>query len=218
MAKTKRARTAEPVSQKNAATDMIAKLKASTQRALSGIKGQWNEYAKAFAVMTQKRSDLAEPLMKLYGACLSDLGRLTFVNFLRMIDPTMPANRDEEEIGGKIVAGYRTHPTYQAGLYLQRLTTTGQGGRARGGARGINAVDRMARVLATMIPLVADEAKFWQAVAAELQIDGAALTRLQNKTKETEPLIKLPTLRSKFPVKVIHIARPATEQPQSRAA
>lgn len=212
----RKTQTAEP------SNDLIGKLSATTRKALDGVRGQFRDYTKAFGVMLQKRSDLADPLMKLYGACLSELGRLTFVNFLRMIDPSMPTNRDEEEIGGKVVAGYRTHPSYQAGLYLQRLTT-GQaaGGRTGGrrGVRGINAVDRMARILATMIPLVADESKFWQAVGVELQIDGAALTRLQNRTKETEPLIKLPNLKVKIPVKVIHIAptQMETEQPQSRS-
>lgn len=197
--------------------DLLAKLTAETRRRLESLKGQFSSYAESWSAMLKKRAELADPLMKLYGQCLSELGSLTFVKFLQLIDPTIPNNRDDVEKDGDVTPGYRSHAAYQAGEYLRRLAT--QGERQTGvRARRMNATQRLARILAAMLPLVADADAFWSAIKAELQLDDNALARLKKETSSTQPILRLPTIRTKFPVRVIHMERPEAEQPRAAAA
>lgn len=198
--------------------DLLAKLTSETKRKLDGLKGQFSAYADAWSAMLKRRADLADPLMKLYGQCLSELGSLTFVKFLQLIDPTIPNNRDDEVKDGVTTLGYRSHAAYQAGEYLRRLAT--QSGRQAGPrVRGMNATERLARILATMLPLVADQDAFWGAIKAELQLDDNGTARLKKATLGTQPLIRLPNIRQRFPVRVIHMERPieAVETPAAPA-
>lgn len=203
--------------------DLFAKLTADTRRKVETLRTAFGDYAESLRQAFTKREELVGPVMKLYGLCMSEIPNLSYVQFMGMLDPTIPINqRDDKTVDGRLVKGYRSHPTYVAGEYVRRLALQNQRGTRADGAtggtrqRGPNATERLARLLATMVPLVKDAEAFWQAVGGELQVDATALARLRRMTDSTEPLLRLPNLTQarRFPVRVLHVA----PQPAAGAA
>lgn len=188
-------------------TKVFARLSDETKRTISRVRGAWNEYVNAFATMTARRVDLAAPIMEAFASAFKDNGgKLTFVDFLRVLDPSIPENRDDED--GKV--GYRNHRGYQAGIYLQRLHLAAMRAEAgpRRQRRRINATQQLARVLATILPLVRDVDALWRGVKTEYQLDDEQIKRLRAATDAVQPLLKLPEGR-KAPVRIIHWEAPA---------
>lgn len=206
--------------------DLFGKLTQDTRRKVETLRTTFGQYAESLRLAFQKREELVGPVMKLYGLCMSEIPNLSYVQFMGMLDPSIPINqRDDKTVDGRLVKGYRSHPTYVAGEYVRRLALQNQRGtRAEGaagggqGRRGPNATERLSRLLATMVPLVKDADAFWIAVGGELQIDANALAKLRRMTDSTEPLLRLPALTQakRFPVRVLHVVPAA--QPAAAAA
>lgn len=188
---------------------ILEKLGAEVKGQLNKLKGRFTEYAKAFASVMGKRDEIAEDLVGLFGICKGKVPSLSFVRFVALLDPSIPFAQRDTKMGddGETLEGYRDHPAYQAAEYCRRKVE-GRG-RTRGGASvaKINAVERMARVIATIIPFVRDEGQLWTAIKSELGLDDRAFTRLKNAVKQTEPLFRVPDLTParRVPVRVIHI-------------
>lgn len=204
--------------------DLFAKLTQDTRRKVETLRTTFSSYADSLKQAFTKREELVQPVMKLYGLCMSEIPNLSYVQFMGMLDPSIPINqRDDKTVDGRLIKGYRAHPTYIAGEYVRRLALQNQRGTKSDGTgarqRGPNATERLARLLATMVPLVKDAEAFWLAVGGELQVDGSALAKLRRLTDSTEPLLRLPQLTQakRFPVRVLHVV-PAQQAGQPAAA
>lgn len=205
--------------------DLFGKLTQDTRKKVETLRTTFGQYAESLRLAFQKREELVGPVMKLYGLCMSEIPNLSYVQFMGMLDPSIPINqRDDKTVDGRMVKGYRSHPTYVAGEYVRRLALQNQRGTRAEGAtgqarRGPNATERLSRLLATMVPLVKDADAFWAAVGGELQIDVNALAKLRRMTDSTEPLLRLPALTQakRFPVRVLHVV-PAAGEAQAAAA
>jgi hypothetical protein len=215
----KRQRTARTV--ENAVVNaLLEKIPAGVKKQIDAMRSRFMDYAQQFRQMTESREALVDPFFRLLGACQAEIPSLSFVQFVGLLDPSVPVDqRDDKTEGGKTIRGYRSHPTYNAALYLQRLKQQRNRPQQTGPREPrLNATQRMARVLATMLQVIRenDLPAFWKGIATELQIDNAGLGRLQRATKETEPLLRV-NLRpqQRIPVRVIHIARP---EPAAEAA
>lgn len=189
---------------------------------IEGIRPAFNAYAGQFQLVNEKRADLAPKLMAVYhmASAATKVGSLQFVSFLRLIDPSIPSHRDAREVNGKTVPGYTVHNAYNAGIYCKRLTQTGPRQKAVG-ERAMTGTQMLARVIATMLPLVADSRLVFDAVKAELRLDDKAIKRLETAVTQTQPLFTLPTPKQPLrKLNIIHMA-PKTgtaegEQPARR--
>lgn len=203
---------------------ILEKLSAPVQRQVQGMRERFSAYGAQFKAAWQSREELCEPFFKLFGAVQADT-TCSFVQFVGLMDPDVPVDqRDDVTEGGRIVKGYRSHPSYQAALYMQRLQqqrarAKTQAANPQARVRNLNATQRLARVLATMIPLIRESEveRFWSGIGTELDLDTAGLNRLRKQVGEAEPILRVPELRAnqRIPVRIVHMVRPGeAEQPQ----
>lgn len=156
------------------------------------------ELAKALGAVRTKTKDLAPEVMGVYGKLTGEYPGLSFVDFARLIDGTIPtfaADRDG-------ATGYRNHPTYYALTYMRRIAQTegNREGRAAGGAGGNrgggvrdSATDALARSLKTILQIVKEPEAVWGAVQSEFGFTERLMNRLRKRVEETKPLFTLPT-------------------------
>jgi hypothetical protein len=139
------------------------------------------------------------------------LERFTFVDFVRLFDDSVPTHAADRDG----VTGYRNHPTYYTMQYMRRLIATQ--GRQRGpqGVRD-SATDALARTLATVLQIVEDHERVWNAIQTEFQFSERLMTRLRRRVQDTKPLIKLEATRPAKVGNVIHMDR-AAAPPQAEA-
>lgn len=158
------------------------------------------DFSDAFAVVTQRKQDIAEAFMDGYTLWAKETSR-SFVDYVRALDASIPADRE----------GYRNHKTYQACDYLRRSVTVGRGGNRVGGAQAqptrTNAVGRIARLLATVLTIVKedDQPIIWQALSDELALTPRQVSNLKEMVSKTQPLFSFP-IKRKVAAEVIHIA------------
>lgn len=183
----------------------IESLSASIRREIERLRPELRNFTRQFAVVAEKRKDLAPRFMRTYNQISAEADGFTFVEYVRLFDATVPTQAAGEN-------GYRVHPTYMAADYLRRLTR--QRPRGRQGVRD-NATDALARSLRTILNIIKPEthAQVWAAVQAEFGLTQRTLTGLKRRVEATEPLFKLPTLRPVAQAEVIHMERqrPAVE-------
>lgn len=155
---------------------------AKTQRLIDTIRPQFASFANDFGAIVVKREALAPKFMKAANAWQAESGQ-TFVSFVRMLDGTIPEER----------AKYRAHPVFQAADYLRRLA--GRADRPKtsettGHATAATPLEAVARLVATVFPLVSENADaLWQAFAAELHWTDAQVKRVQSMAAQMAPIL-----------------------------
>lgn len=172
------------------------------RKALQALRRPILDAAKGFEAIREKLSDLAPRMVKLYNAILGENERFTFVEFVRMFDPTVPthaADRDQ-------TVGYRNHRVYYTMAYMRRLVVTQSRPRGQQGVRD-SATDALARTLATVLQVVEDAETVWKAIQDEFQFSERLMTRLRKRVDATKPLIKLAAKTPIHAGSVIHMER-----------
>lgn len=178
----------------------MADIPRNVQRQIDALKRPFTAFRTRFAALSQDRATLAPQFMRVYGAYLRSAGG-TFVSFVRLLDPTVPAER----------SAYRANPSYQAADYLRRLVSRRDAaGTNRTPATRSN-LTALARLLATIVPLVRDPQVIWRAVETEFQFSARQVGRLRQVTNETRPLLTLQNARPSI-ARPIHIERPVQQE------
>lgn len=168
-----------------------------TQRLIAEIKPTLRTFAQRFGQVQESRAELAPQFMKIYNQIAAAHDGFTFVEYVRLLDPTVPTAAAGDD-------GYRNHKLYQACDYLRRLTRLRP--RGRQGVRD-NATDMLARSLATMLTIIRDPNQVWSALQTEFQFTERALTNLKRRVETTRPLFQLPIARPVQIGNVIHMPR-----------
>lgn len=158
-----------------------------TLKAVETLRGPFMAFVADFTSITTKRAELAPKVMKVFGTWQSEVGG-SFVEFTRILDPTIGATREE----------YRKHRSYQAADYLRRLAALTVA-RARTGAAtrapAISPTAGMARLLKAVLPLIdaGQIDKLWQTLTAELHWSDRQTTNMQRAVDDaaTDPLVRL---------------------------
>lgn len=176
---------------------------------IKGLRPTISNLSKQAGIVREKMKDLAPKVIGLFKKLQAEYPSITFVEFARMFDPTVPTFAADKD--GAI--GYRNHKTYYTLNNMRRLDATA--GRGRGTARtagGVrdSATDALARSLATILQIVQEPESVWGAVQQEFAFGERLMTRLRKRVEETKPLFTIPTK----PVKVgavIHMTRTSGE-------
>lgn len=170
---------------------------AAVNRMVEGLRKPFMAFVEQFTAITAARAELAPKFMRIYGAYMQATGE-TFVAFVRVLDPNVPAER----------AAYRGHPTYAAADYLRRLVARSQtaSGKRRTPATRSNLL-ALARTLATIVPLVKDPDIIWRAVETEFGFTARQVGRLRQVVSETKPLLAIHAKATT--AEPIHIETPA---------
>jgi hypothetical protein len=174
-----------------------------TKKGIDALKKPFMAFSTAFGALAISRAELAPKFMKVYGAYLQETGG-SYVDFVRMVDPSVPADR----------AAYREHKSYKAAEYLRRLVARRdvKGNRQKPVRSNLAA---MARLIATIQPLVADVEAFWKGLSAEFGLTARQTGRLRQVVGASQPLLKINVARPS-PVRVIHVTpEQMTEAAQS---
>ncbi len=177
-------------------------LSAQHKRTLQALKRPVVDAARSFGAVREKLVDLAPRVIKLFHGITAEHERVTFVEFVRMFDPSVPMHAADRD--GTI--GYRNHRVYYTLAYMRRLVQ--QGGKRRGqqGVRD-SATDALARTLATILQIVSEPEPVWNAIQQEFAFSERLMTRLRKRVDATQPLIKLETARPAKIGGVIHMDR-----------
>lgn len=165
-------------------------LTARQRQMLAEVRREFTAFARDFSALATSRSTLAPKFMRAFALWAGEqTDGATFIGYVRYLDPHVPAERD----------AYRVHRSYMAADYLRRLTTIR---RTRRPIR--SRLDMLARTLATIVPLVRDEAILWQAVEAELGMSARQITRLRAVVAAAQPLLTLPGVRQ-IAARIVHV-------------
>ena len=181
----------------------VSNLSAAHRKSLQALKRPVMDAARSFGTVRERLIDLAPKVIKLFNGILADVETLTFVEFVRMIDPSVPTHAADRDG----VIGYRNHRTYYTMDYMRRLVR--QGGRRRGqqGVRD-SATDALARTLATVLQIVREPEAIYSAVQTEFGFSERLMTRLRKRVEATKPLVRLEAPRPAKVVGVVHMERP----------
>lgn len=126
------------------------------------IRKPFAAFVNDFAAMTESRAELAPKFMKAFAAYAQETGK-SFVAFVRVIDPSVPEDRD----------GYRGHSTYQAATYLKRLVdqqgAQREASKVPASERPATPLVALARFVTTVLPLVDPTGALWNAFIKEMK-------------------------------------------------
>lgn len=155
-------------------------LSKTTARALDDLRAPFTAFCGQFAQLSTSRGQLAPRFMRTFHVWAKETGG-TFVDFIREMDGTVPADRE----------GYRAHPSYQAGDYLRRLEANTTRGVGSGGVastdRPVTPLNVIAMLLATMSPVVDDMAAFYSVFQARLHWTDRMVDRVKALVEEAPP-------------------------------
>lgn len=176
-------------------------LSAALKRQIEAVKKSFNSFAKELGLVNETRAELAPRVMKAQAAFQTETGNASWLGFYRLLDPTIPTDRD----------GYRAHPSYKAGEYLRRLSGRSDvGGKGTQSTRG-KGVNGLARVIATLLPIVSNQDALWAGIAKEFSLTARQIGNLRTATGQVKPLMVLAGVRPQA-IKIIHA------EPDSQAA
>jgi hypothetical protein len=183
---------------------------------VTNLKRSVMDAATKFNAVREKLADLAPRVVKLFTSLQAEHETMTFVDFCRLFDPTVPthaADRGAER-------GYRNHPTYYTLNYMRRVVQLNGANRQRGGQQGVrdSAADGLARSLATILQVVDTSSveKVWKALQDELGFSERIMTRLRKRVEQTEPLFKMQLAKPAKVGNVIHMERTAAQPDTDR--
>lgn len=186
----------------NMATQQITTIKdltAGEQKQINAQRRAFMGFTDRFELVRESRAELAKPFMRLYSTLDAKYSGLSFVNYVRLYDPSVPTQARGEN-------GYTAHRAYIAAEYLRRLFRQAPRGQSR--VRD-GAADDLARTIATILQVMPDHAAFWQAMSEELNLTSRRLTALKQRVAATRPLfaINLPRGTVARVGNVIHMER-----------
>lgn len=153
-----------------------------TLKLVDSVRAQFTDFAVNVGAMLTTKAKFAPIFMK---ACLAWQAETTgtFIQFTRLIDPSIPEAQK----------AYRAHSGYQAADYLRREFATQQR-RAEAKRTGhttgqrqaptVTPLDAVARLLATILPLVTDTPKLWALMSNELRWTDRQLTKVQHMAEQ----------------------------------
>lgn len=179
-------------------TNMIDTLSANLRRQIGQVKPQINRIADRFGVLRENIKEIAPRVVRLFNACQNENERITFVDFARMFDPSVPTHASDKNG----VPGYRNHKVYYTLTYMRRTLQLKPTGRQ--GVRD-NATDGLARAIATILQVVNEPERVWQAVQVEFAFGERLMTNLRKRVENTKPLFSLEIKRPVGVGKVIHM-------------
>lgn len=173
------ATTARAVRDTAPATPVPDNMSAKTKHLVDAVRQPFMAFATDFAAITLTRADLSPKFMKAFGAYASDTGG-TFIAFVRLIDPTVPADRK----------AYRAHTSYAAADYLRRLAAATATPRKPipASKRPATPLVALARMVATVLPLVDPNGKIWDAFVAEMHWTQDTAKRVQSLGAKLGPI------------------------------
>lgn len=187
-------------------------LSAANKRNIQAIKRPILDAARSFGQVRERLTELAPRMVKAYNAIVADVERFAFVDFVRLIDPSVPTHAADRDN----TPGYRNHRTYYTMQYMRRLVQQQRGARGQQGVRD-SATDGFARTLATILQIVDDPGPVWEAIQREFDFTERLMSRLRRRVEATKPLFKLQTARPAKVGNVIHMER-TTATVQGEAA
>lgn len=187
----------------------IESISAGLRKQVQAVKRNVIDAAKQFAGVREKLSTLAPKVAKLFATIQAENERVTFVDFCRMFDPTVPGHANERN-GAE---GYRTHRTYYTLDYMRRLARNANNEGRQRGQQGVrdSATDALARTLATVLQVVQDAEPVWLAIQSEFGFSERLLTRLRKRVDETKPLFKLTAPKPLRVGNVVHMTPKAAD-------
>lgn len=163
-------------------------LTAKTRALIDNVRTSFVTFVDDFsALVSSSRQDLAPRIMRAYGAYREETGG-TFVDFVRQLDSTVPADR----------AKYRAHRSYQAADYLRRLVAAAPRTATRSrGPKPATPLVALARLMATVLPAVDPTGAVWAAFVKEMHWSADQAKRLQKlaASQGAVPLPKATVLR-----------------------
>jgi hypothetical protein len=163
-----------------------------TQRRIEDIRAPFKSHVTAFGHMDDKAQDIAPDFMRAFNAWKGETNG-SFVTFVRLLDDTVPANRDPDpkDRGNQ---GYRSHRTYRAADYLRRLVAAPEEGEEgverEGGPASVS--DAFVRLLAAIVALIPGNQvdKLWTVIGTELKWSERRVATLREQVQDVEPLVE----------------------------
>lgn len=169
-------------------------LSATVRRAIDGLRRPFMGFVTQFSAVTARRAEIAPELMRVFARWQTETGNGSFIAFVRVLDPSVPMERD----------GYRVHRSYMAADYLRRLSGRGDTGANRAKPMR-SSLQSLARMIATVTPLVADQTQLWQAISSEFGLKPRQVVRLREVVASVEPLFRIEHPRPVRRLNVIHM-------------
>lgn len=158
-----------------------------TLRLIDTIRPQFMAFVSDFAIITASREQLAPAFMKAFGAYQVETAG-SFVSFVRLLDPTVPAD----------AAGYRANSTYSAADYLRRKAAQQATPRVRVplSQRPATPLVALARLVATILPMLDEKDALWASFVQEMHWSDSQVARLQTIVNREGPVAVHPSRRS----------------------
>lgn len=163
-------------------TQPVKELTAKTQHLIDAVTGPFRDFVSGFTAITKSRADLAPDFLRAFNAYASETGQ-SFVAFVRLIDPTVPTNREQ----------YRNHAAYQAAMYLRRLLALEETKRS---AKTVKASDRpvtplqaLAKLVATLLPTLDPNGVIWNAFVKDMHWSDEQAARLRRLADKIGPVV-----------------------------
>lgn len=148
-----------------------------TQKLIDDIKAPFTDYISDFTALMVNREELAPAFIRAFKSYEKDTDG-TFVSFVRVLDVTVPLDRD----------GYRAHPTYQAADHLRSLNRERAEPQEVSKTAPVTPMVALAKVVATILPLIDDTGVIWAAFIKQLHWNEAQIKRLQHMVAEEKSL------------------------------
>lgn len=164
-------------------TTRLVEPSAKTRHMIDAIKEQFTAFVGEFASMWESRQELAPKFVKAFKAYKEDTG-LKLISFVRELDPTVPTHRDDDDTG----EGYKNHPSYVAATNLNRLANAEPKKAIPANKRPVTPWVALARLVATVLPLVDTDGSIWDAFVKECHWDEAQAKRLQALANREQPI------------------------------
>lgn len=178
---------------------------AKTRKMILGLRRPIIEAAQKFGVVRDTLKMIAPRVMGAFFDIKRNNTKFTFVEYARMIDPTVPTH-DQARDG---VPGYKEHKTYYTMDYMRRMET--QRPRGRQGVRD-TATDGLARAIRTILQVVAEQDLVWTQVKQEFQLTDRMVTSLRKRVESAEPLFTLKIAKPVHIAKIVHMESTKTVQ------
>lgn len=121
--------------------------------ALDELRPEFRELGQGLKQLTQKRAAIAPTFMRVYTLWRRETRR-PFIAFVHELDPAMPVDRKS----------YRTHPSYQAALYMQQIVRHPEESKRR----GLTPLAMLATTIKSFLPLCGSQREQKDALTALL--------------------------------------------------
>lgn len=148
-----------------------------TLRLIDDVRRPFTAFVDEHSIVLESRADLAPKFVRAYDAFRTDTEQ-SFVAFVRLFDPEIPADRE----------GYRNHRTYQAAEYLRRVVANQAKPALPVNKRPVTPLVALARLLATILPDMVDHEILWAAFVKEMRWSQGQVARLQTIVNREGPV------------------------------